>query len=129
MPGYTVHTWDASKSIPDLSGKVIIVTGGNAGCGKATVLELSRHSPSKLYMAARSRAKYDAAMKDILAANPTANVDFLELDLGSIDSVKTAAQTFLAKESRLDILINNAGILGACLHPFSVFPSSTLSLT
>lgn len=128
--GNNIHNFDPATSIPDLGSKVIIVTGGNAGVGKQTVLELSRHHPKKLYMTARSQAKYDAAMQDILAANPTAKVDLLELDLGSVDSVKRAAAAFLAKENRLDILINNAGILGmSSLSQSTLKPTSHLSHT
>lgn len=121
--GTNIHNFDPATSIPDLSDKVIIVTGGNAGVGKQTVLELSRHRPKKLYMTARSQDKFDAAMKDIRTANPEAKVDLLELDFGSVDSVKKAAAAFLGKEERLDILINNAGILGSLCS----FPSCPLS--
>ena len=116
---YNIHDFSPATSIPDLSGRVIVVTGGNAGIGKHTVLELSRHNPQRLYLAARSRAKFDVAMKEILQSNPNARIDFLELDLSSIDSVKAAATTILDRESRLDILINNAGIMAvpAALSP------------
>ena len=83
--------FNPDKDIPDLSSKTIIVTGGNIGLGKETVLQLSKHNPSKLYLAARSRAKFDTAMTDILKANPSAktSVSFLELDLASFASIKT----------------------------------------
>lgn len=101
------------KDIPDLSGKVIIVTGGNVGLGYETVLNLAAHNPSSIYLCARTRAKYDAAMKGIVDTIPTAAsfVHHLELDLSSLSSVQTAAQTFLSSNTRLDILMNNAGIM------------------
>jgi len=103
--------FDTDKDIPDLSSKVIIVTGGNSGVGKQSVLELSKHKPAKLYMTARSKAKYDAAVTDIKKSNPNASITFLELDLASFASIKAAANTVLAENDRLDILINNAGVM------------------
>lgn len=103
--------FDTDKDIPDLSSKVIVVTGGNSGVGKESVLQLSKHRPAKLYMIARSKAKYDAALADIKKQNPDANITFLEMDLASFASVKTAASTLLAENDRLDVLMNNAGIM------------------
>ncbi|ETI29065.1 hypothetical protein G647_01518 [Cladophialophora carrionii CBS 160.54] len=109
-----VHKFDPDKDVPDLAGKVIIVTGGNSGCGKETVLQLAKHNPGCIYLAARSQAKYDDAMKDISAAAPNANVRFLEMDLSSLASVKQAADQVMADSERVDILVNNAGIMA---HP------------
>ncbi|KAF2670574.1 NAD(P)-binding protein, partial [Microthyrium microscopicum] len=105
--------FDIDKSIPPLDGKIIIVTGGNAGIGKETILQLSKHNPQKIYLAARSKAKYDAAMEDVRSKVSDAKVDFLEMDLTSFASIKTAAEQVIADNDRLDILVNNAGIMGA----------------
>jgi len=99
------------RDIPDLSSKTIIVTGGNAGLGKETVLRLAKHNPGRLYLGARSKSRADLAIGEILKAAPHAHITFLELDLSSLASVKRAAETVLANESRLDVLINNAGIM------------------
>lgn len=104
-------TFEPSRDIPDLSGKVALVTGGNAGLGKETVLQLAKHSPSQLYLAARTPSKAEAAIRDIKATVPNANITFLELDLASLKSVQRASETFLASSDRLDLLINNAGIM------------------
>lgn len=102
----------SSQDIPDLSGQVIIVTGGNAGLGYETIRQLSQHNPSTIYLASRSRDKAEKAIADLNANDPSAtNIRFLELDLASLESVRTAAAEFLCQESRLDILINNAGIM------------------
>jgi NAD(P)-dependent dehydrogenase (short-subunit alcohol dehydrogenase family) len=107
----THSPFNPSKDIPDLSGKVIIVTGGNNGLGKESILQLSKHNPSKIYLCARSSSKAQQAITSIKSVVPNANILFLELDLASLASVKSAAEIFLAENTRLDILINNAGIM------------------
>ncbi|KAJ9604982.1 hypothetical protein H2200_010371 [Cladophialophora chaetospira] len=108
------HNFEPDKHIPDLADKVIIVTGGNSGCGKETVLQLAKHNPGRIYLAARSQAKFDDAIKEISTAAPDANITFLELDLSSLASVKQAAEKVVSENSRCDLLINNAGIMA---HP------------
>lgn len=102
------------KDIPDLAGKVIVITGANGGLGLSSLVHMARHNPAKIYLCARSRAKYDAAMTTIQSTIPQAAtfVHFLQLDLSSLASVQAAAQTFLEDNTRLDILMNNAGIMG-----------------
>jgi NAD(P)-dependent dehydrogenase (short-subunit alcohol dehydrogenase family) len=104
-------TFNPDNDIPDLSSKTIIVTGGNAGVGKGTVLQLAKHNPARLYLCARSKTKADAAIADIIAVVPRAKIEFLELDLASFASIKRAADNVLASNTRLDILINNAGVM------------------
>lgn len=101
------------KNISDLTGKVIIITGANGGLGYESLLHLAPHHPSKIYLCARTQAKYDAAMKGITATIPNAAdfIHYLELDLTSFASIKSAAQTFTSSNNRLDILMNNAGIM------------------
>jgi NAD(P)-dependent dehydrogenase (short-subunit alcohol dehydrogenase family) len=103
---------DPDRDIPDLSGQVIIVTGGNVGLGLETIRQLAKHDPARIYLAARSQQKAEQAIKELTESNPNgAPITFLQLDLASFASVKAAAATFLALKSRLDILINNAGIM------------------
>jgi NAD(P)-dependent dehydrogenase (short-subunit alcohol dehydrogenase family) len=98
-----------SKSVPDLSGKVMIVTGGNNGIGYQTVIHLVR-AGAKVYMGARTESKARAAIKEIEAMNLRGQVIFLKLDLMDFTSARTAAREFSSKEERLDVLFNNAGI-------------------
>ncbi|TBU29847.1 NAD(P)-binding protein [Dichomitus squalens] len=95
--------------IPDLTGQVVIVTGGNTGIGKETVRALLLHD-AKVYLAARSKEKADAAISD-LKASTGREAFFMELDLADMSSVKKAARDFLSKEPELHILFNNAGVM------------------
>lgn len=105
-------SFDADRDIPNLSGKVILVTGGNNGLGKESIIQFAKHNPKKIYMGARNEAKAQAAIAEIQKAVPTADIAFLKLDLASFASIKQAADTFKAESDRLDILVNNAGIMG-----------------
>jgi len=84
---------------------------GNTGLGKETVLQLAKHHPTRIYLAARTASKAESAIADIRAAVPEAPITFLSLDLTSFASIQSAAETFQSKSDRLDILINNAGIM------------------
>lgn len=98
--------------IPDLSGQVIIVTGGTAGLGLECIRQLSTHNPAHIYLAARSQEKADTVIRELRDSIPEAcPITFLSLDLSSFSSVKAAAAAFLRQETRLDILMNNAGIM------------------
>ncbi|KAE9400069.1 NAD(P)-binding protein [Gymnopus androsaceus JB14] len=92
------------------AGRVAIVTGGNTGIGLVTVRELARHG-AKVYMFSRSESRATKAIGDIKKEIPDANLEFVKFDLQSLKSANEAAETFLTKETRLHMLINNAGIV------------------
>jgi NAD(P)-dependent dehydrogenase (short-subunit alcohol dehydrogenase family) len=92
-------------------------TLGNTGLGKQSILELVKHNPKHIYLAARTPSKAEAAIADIKAATPDSRVSYLQLDLMSFDSIKTAAEKFNKEEERLDILMNNAGKNGTLCMP------------
>ncbi|CAG8538111.1 11951_t:CDS:2 [Dentiscutata erythropus] len=98
------------ENIPDLSGKVAIVTGGNNGIGFITVRELVRKN-AHVFIANRSKEKTESAIELIKKEIKKDTVEFLQLDLKSLNSVKKAAETFLARNLPLHILVNNAGIM------------------
>jgi len=104
-------SFDPIKDIPSLEGKVILITGGNTGLGKETVLQLAKHKPKEIFLAARTASKAEAAIDDIQRIVPSSNVSFIQLDLTSLQSVKEAAFELKRRSDRLDILINNAGTL------------------
>jgi NAD(P)-dependent dehydrogenase (short-subunit alcohol dehydrogenase family) len=98
-------------SPPDLSGKVVVITGGNSGIGKQTALELAGMG-ANVVIAARNSTKAAAAVKEIQAeTHAGARVETLPIDLASFASVRAFADAFLASHERLDVLINNAGLV------------------
>lgn len=95
--------------VPDQSGRTFIVTGANTGLGFHVARHLARKR-ARVVLACRSEAKAQEAMGRIAAETPDASLGFLELDLGDLESVRTAAETAHAYE-RIDGLINNAGVM------------------
>ncbi|KAI2634130.1 hypothetical protein GGS26DRAFT_31175 [Hypomontagnella submonticulosa] len=97
-------------TLPNLKGRVFIVTGGNSGIGYYTVSHLAAHG-AHVYMCARSPEKGTAAIASIKKMHPEANIDLLQIDLMDLASVVAAAKHFLTLETALHGLINNAGIM------------------
>lgn len=91
--------------------KVYVVTGANTGIGKVTALELASQG-SKVILACRSESKALPVVEEIKTATSNENVRFVKLDLSDLVSVRDCAQQLLQEESRLDVLINNAGVAG-----------------
>ena len=102
--------FDPSNDIPDLGGKVALVTGGNAGIGSATVRALAEHNPACIYLCARRVSSGEEVVRSIHEQHPNANIRVLELDLNSFDSVNKCAEEFSRLSDRLDLLFLNAGV-------------------
>ncbi|KAJ7504325.1 hypothetical protein B0H11DRAFT_2349868, partial [Mycena galericulata] len=98
-----------AEDVPDLAGKVCIVTGGNSGVGKETIRVLLTHN-AKVYMASRSQSKAEAAIKE-LKEQTGKEALFLRLDLGDLKTIKTSAAEFLEREPELNVLFNNGGVM------------------
>ncbi|KAK2855700.1 hypothetical protein FQN49_004926 [Arthroderma sp. PD_2] len=106
------------RDIVDQSGRVILITGGNTGLGKETVLELAKHQPARIYLAARNGEKAQKAMAAIRSElKHPVDIRYLPLDLSSFKSVREAARIFTEECDRLDTLILNAGIMGQDAYP------------
>jgi len=86
------------------------VTGGNTGIGKTTALELAKRG-ARIYLACRDMKKCNDTRAEIIKATLNRNVYCRECDLSDFDSIRKFADTFKAKEKKLDILINNAGVM------------------
>ncbi len=100
-------TWSTSD-IGDLNGKVAVVTGGNAGLGLSTVHQLMKHG-AHVVVASRNVERGQGAVDSLGAQPGTAEV--LRLDLADLSSVEEFAGNVIARHTRLDLLINNAGIM------------------
>ncbi len=98
------------EEIPYQKGKIVIITGANAGLGFETTVQLARKK-MKIVMACRNIEKAEIAKEEILKQVPEADLDIMEIDLSELSSVRDFANTFLAKYDSLDLLINNAGVM------------------
>ncbi|KAF2823674.1 retinol dehydrogenase 14 [Ophiobolus disseminans] len=107
-----VKSYDPEHDIPDLSGKVIFMTGGTAGLGKETIATLAKHNPQHIVFTGRNVKAADAVVSETKAISPGVKVTFIECDQTSLASVQSAAKQFLELSDRLDIFIANAGIMG-----------------
>lgn len=97
------------EDIPDLTGKVVVITGANSGLGFESAKELARNGAT-VVMTVRNMEKGERARAEILQELPEAKLDLMQLDVGSLDSVQAFA-AFKEKYDRLDILLNNAGLM------------------
>ncbi len=97
------------RDIPSLDGKVALVTGANSGLGLAAAKILAAHG-ARVVMACRNAAKAEAAATAV-REGATGAVEVVSLDLASLASVDKCASALLSDESRLDVLVNNAGLM------------------
>ncbi|KAH8687940.1 hypothetical protein BGZ60DRAFT_394871 [Tricladium varicosporioides] len=100
------------KDLPDLSGKVYLITGASSGLGFHLASILYSYNGT-IWLAARSSSKAQTAITNIRTAHPNSKgaLNFLNLDLASLPSTSRAAKEFLTREKRLDVLFNNAGVM------------------
>lgn len=101
--------WTAAD-VPDQSGRVAIVTGANSGLGYDTAAVLADKG-AHVVLAVRNLDKGRQAVDQIKSGNPNADVTLQELDLSSLNSVRKAAAELRAAHPRIDLLINNAGVM------------------
>jgi retinol dehydrogenase-12 len=107
FPGKSHFTVD---DIPDLSGRVAIVTGGNSGIGFEIAKALLEHN-AKVYLASRNAVRVQEAVERLEAETGNRAVPLI-VELTKMASVKAAAEEFLAQEKALHMLFNNAGMSG-----------------
>lgn len=104
------------QQIPSQKGRVAIVTGANSGLGYETALALAKKD-IHIVMACRSQDRAEEAKSDILKQVPNASLEIMLVDLSKLESVRHFANKFLASHHRLDLLINNAGVM---VPPYTV---------
>jgi len=107
--GATSTTDDVMAGI-DLSGKTAVVTGASAGLGVETTRALAA-AGAHVVMAVRDKAKGEAAAEQVRAGTAGASVELGQLDLASLDSIRTFAAWLSERQPRIDLLINNAGVM------------------
>jgi NAD(P)-dependent dehydrogenase (short-subunit alcohol dehydrogenase family) len=113
LPGTEVTqgaTWTAAD-IGDLTGFTALVTGANSGIGYETVRALSDHG-AHVVMGCRNEEKARKARDRLESELTRSSLELLALDLADLDSVRRGAEAFLSRHARLDLLVNNAGVMG-----------------
>ncbi|XP_066504469.1 retinol dehydrogenase 13 isoform X2 [Hoplias malabaricus] len=108
-----LRRWKAGgvcHSTTHLDGKTVLITGANTGIGKETALDMAKRG-ARVILACRDLDKAHAAAEEIRKKSGNGNVTVKKLDLASLRSVRNFAREIQEKEDRLDILINNAGIM------------------
>lgn len=104
-----MNKWNLSQ-YPSQQGKVAIITGANSGIGYEAALELAKKN-MMVILACRQLNAAERAKIDILKSHPTAQVIPMKMDLSILNDVRKFAEDFLNRFDRLDLLINNAGIM------------------
>ena len=104
MPKWTLN------EMPDQSGRVVVITGGNSGLGFETAKAFALRN-AEVVIACRSKGKGENAKKSIITLFPNCKVTVMPIDLTDLSSVRAFASQFKQNYSRLDILINNAGVM------------------
>lgn len=102
-------TWTAAD-IPDLTGKVAVITGSNAGLGFHIASDLAG-AGARVIMACRNEAKAADAANRIRSSSPRGTVETMTLDLADLSSVRAFSERLVSTVDRLDILGNNAGLM------------------
>jgi NAD(P)-dependent dehydrogenase (short-subunit alcohol dehydrogenase family) len=95
--------------VADMTGKTVVVTGGNSGIGKQTALALAR-AGARVKVTARDQARGEAAVTE-LRSDSGGEVELVVFDLGDLAAVRAGAAELLARCDRIDVLVNNAGVV------------------
>ena len=96
--------------VADMTGKTVVVTGGNSGIGKQTALALAR-AGARVMVTARDQARGKAAVTALRSDSGGGEVELVVFDLGDLAAVRAGAAELLARCDRIDVLVNNAGVV------------------
>lgn len=101
-----------NKYYPSLDGKVVLITGANTGIGYTAAVEMIKLKPKAMIFACRDQTRALNAIDKIKIETGFGDaIEFMALDLNDLESVKKFAEEFNSKYDKLDILLNNAGIM------------------
>ncbi len=111
-----IHSWGvivswSAADIPDQHGRTAVVTGANGGLGLETARQLAAKG-AHVVMAVRNQKKAAAAVDEIRAGVPDASLELVALDLSAQASVRAAAEQIMSVHQSIDLLVNNAGVMG-----------------
>ncbi|XP_071270289.1 retinol dehydrogenase 12-like isoform X2 [Salvelinus alpinus] len=101
------RTWSSAARLDD---KTVLITGANTGIGKETALDLAKRG-ARIIMACRDMEKAEGALKEVIQGSGSQNVVIKKLDLSNTKSIREFAETINKEETKLNILINNAGVM------------------
>ena len=110
---YLIRKWAVGgvcRSQARLDGKTVIITGANTGIGLETAVDMAKRN-ARVILACRSVERGETAAVEVRKRSGNDNAVFVQLDLASLDSVRKFAAKILEGEPRIDILINNAGVM------------------
>ncbi|KAL2800103.1 hypothetical protein BJX66DRAFT_180285 [Aspergillus keveii] len=95
-----------------IRGKTVVITGtSEGGLGATTAVALAHAQPSKIFLLARTEGKVSKVIQQIGEISPSTQATFVNIELDDFDSVRKAAATILTLTERIDVLINNAGVM------------------
>ncbi len=109
-----MRPWTAAD-IPDQTGRTALVTGASSGLGLQVALALAA-ARARVLLASRDAARGKAAMRAVRAQTPGADLELVLLDLASLESVRAAARSLADRDERIDVLVNNAGVMAPPLR-------------
>lgn len=110
-----IPTLPLPTTTKNMNEKIILITGGNDGIGKATAIGLAKMGATVI-IACRNAQKAEEAVLDIQKESDNAKVEALSLDLASFDSIRRCAAQFQERYNQLDVLVNNAGVFTSTLQ-------------
>ncbi|KAJ6598513.1 hypothetical protein B0H10DRAFT_2167611 [Mycena sp. CBHHK59/15] len=103
--------FDPSANIPDLSGKVILVTGGTAGIRKESIIAFAKHNPERIYFTGHDSEHVAVIITEAKTSATSVLVIFLPCDMTSLKSVEASTKQIISESHQLDILMCNAGVM------------------
>jgi hypothetical protein len=98
----TGNSFDPNKDIPDLSGKVYVITGGTAGIGFGITAHILQHNPSKIYVLSKKQAHGDEAVKELQEWGDVSKVEYVQCDFEDLKQTDEVAKSLKEKLDRLD---------------------------